>query len=693
ELELGQTTYYFRNSFTIDSGYELSKAKVSLRPIVDDGVIIYINDVEVLRLGMPAGNVSYDTFADRTVGNATYEGPFEVDAPMLRTGKNVVAVEVHQTNANSSDVVFGLEMSTLLPLELDDAPVPVYYTLDGSDPRLEGGAVSSSALLYQGPIEIDDAALVRTSAKSGDEWSAIDEATFYIQSTQDDIAFVRDNLKITEVMYNPPLGSEYEYIELYNASGTDSIALSNLIFSNGIDFRFGTNDVLAPQTYALVTSSANASARAQFRTAYGLSDNVVMFGPYDGRLSNDGEQVELRDNTADASIVQFEYDDEGLWPLAADGAGHSLVPKTDASNMQQDGVLEYAGNWRASTFIGGSPGAADPAMPEGIRLNELLALSAQGDENGDWIEVVNQASFSVSLSGYYLSDSDGDLMKWAIPTQQLGAGALKRFTQEGGFGADESGFALSKDGENLYLSYEPTTPGVGRVVDAIRFQAQEAGKSFGRVFGGDYWASMAPTVETANGAREAQLAFSELMFHPSEAQDASSNENAEFVEIYNASDETVELWNDRGAYRIRGGVDFDIPLGLTLAPKSALVVVGFDPSFNALKQAFFETYGASSTGVQIVGPFEGRLANNTDRVRLEKPQIVAEVDEGTSWVLIDETTYFDQSPWPDDADGSGNSLARVHRDRAGSDPNAWAAKAPTPGSVSDDVGIEAWSIY
>ncbi|MDP8246282.1 MAG: lamin tail domain-containing protein [Candidatus Hinthialibacter antarcticus] len=693
-LQLGRRTYYFRKVFTIETDYDLSEAKATLRPFVDDGAVIYINGAEALRFGMPAGNISYNTFANRTVGNATYEGPFEIDASMLRAGKNVIAIEVHQTNANSSDVVFGLEMSTLLPVQVDDAPVPIYYTLDGSDPRLEGGAISSKAVRYQAPIAINSAAQIRARAKSGDEWSAIDDATFLIQSTQDNIAFIRENLKITEVMYNPPRGSEYEYIELYNASGTDSIALSNLIFSNGIDFRFGTNDVLAPQTYGLLTSSLNLSERAQFRVVYGLSDDAVMFGPFDGRLSNNGEQLELRDNTADASIVQFEYDDEGLWPLAADGAGHSLVPKADASLQQENGVLEYPGNWRASGLIGGSPAADGPTIAEGIQLSEFLALSADGDESGDWIEIANAGSDPISLSGYYLSDSGGDLQKWAIPTQQLGSGSIKIFTQTDDFGAsDETGFGLSKDGESLYLSYQPTTPGVGRVVDALRFQAQEPGVTFGRVIGGSYWASMAPTQNTANTERAAQLSISELMFHPSDAQDASSNENAEFIELYNASDETIALWNDRGAYRIRGGVDFDIPLGLELAPKSTLVVVGFDPSFNALKQAFFETYQESASGKTIAGPFEGRLANNTDRIRLEKPQIVAEAIDLLAWVLIDEITYFDQSPWPDEADGSGMSLERITRDRAGNDPSAWQAKAPTPGEVIDEVGIEAWSLY
>ena len=693
-LQLGQTTYYFRKTLTIDSTSDLSKASAFLSPFVDDGVIIYINGAEALRVGMPDGNVTHNTFASRTVTNASLEGPFVLDLSLLKNGENVIAAEVHQTNANSSDIVFGLVMEMLLPVEDDAQAVPIYYTLDGSDPRLEGGAVSPAALRYQAAIPISSSARIRARAKIGDEWSAIDEANFIVQSTQDDIAFIRENLRITELMYNPPQGSEFEYIELYNASAIDSIALGSLIFSDGIDFRFGANDILPPQTYGLLTSAVDSAQRAQLRAVYGLNNDVVMFGPFDGRLSNDGEHVELRDNTADAAIVQFDYDDEGLWPPAADGAGHSLVPLAEASNKQFENTLEYAGHWRMSTMIGGSPATNDPAPPNSLLLSELLALSVEGDENGDWIEIANVSSDPISLSGYYLSDSDSNLKKWPLPTQQFAAGALKVFTQADDFGSQAgSGFGLSKDGESLYLSYEPDASGVGRVVDAVRFQAQQAGVSYGRVSGGPFWASISPSRSASNTNRLAQISISELMFHPSEAQDATSNENSEFIELYNSTDEALSLWNERGAFRIRGGVNYDLPIGLELPPKGKLLIVGFDPSFNALKLAFFETYQANGAGVEIVGPFEGRLANNTDRIRLQKPQTFAQPDELLAWVLLDEATYFDQAPWPDDADGSGLSLHRARFSQAGNNPNAWQSKAPTPGSVSDEVGIEAWSLY
>ncbi len=693
-LRLGETTYYFRTTFNLDASSDLNEVGAVIAPFVDDGVIIYINGEEAFRIGMPNGDVTHDTFANRTVTNAEFEGPFDLDLSLLKNGENVIAAEVHQTNANSSDIVFGLFVGISRPIDDPTQSVPVYYTLDGSDPRLEGGEISPAAVLYDSPIQISNSTRVRARAKNGDEWSAIDEANFIKQSTQGDLAFIRENLRVTEVMYNPALGSEFEYIEFFNVNETDSIALGSLAFTDGIDFRFSPNDVLPPQTYGLLTSAMDPSQLAQLRETYRLDDDALFFGPYSGRLSNSGEHVELRDQTADAQIVQFEYDDEGLWPIAADGAGHSLTPIAAASLDQMNKMLEYAGNWQASAFIGGSPAAGDSPIQPGIQLSEFLALSLEGDEDGDWIELVNASSEPISLSGYYLSDDDSDLKKWAVPTQQLGAGAFKVFTQADDFGAKgETGFGLGKDGERLYLSYEPDVAGVGRVVDAVRFQAQQPGETYGRVSGGGDWASLGPSAMEPNPARAPQLSISEFMFHPSDAQNASTSDFGEYVEIYNPTNETAPLWNERGPFRIRGGVDFDLPMGVELAPKQALVIVGFDPSIQVLKQAFLETYGAGGVDSVMAGPFQGLLANNSERIRLEKPQTFAQPDEFLAWVLIDETTYFDRAPWPMDADGSGLSLHRTKFSESGNTPVAWSAKTPSPGSVVDEVGIELWSLY
>src|SRR4029079_19832470 len=54
----------------------------------------------------------------------------------------------------------------------------VYYTLDGSDPRLAGGAVSPAAILYGAPVSVVSSTHVRTRSLNGGVGSAMNDATF-----------------------------------------------------------------------------------------------------------------------------------------------------------------------------------------------------------------------------------------------------------------------------------------------------------------------------------------------------------------------------------------------------------------------------------------------------------------------------------------------------------------------------------
>jgi hypothetical protein len=97
-------TTYFRRAFSLSS--IPTSASVSL--VADDGAVVYVNGVEVARDNMPAGTVDYTTLAAGGRWNNAESAVrvFVVPTSALRIGNNVVAVEVHQDSANSSDLSF-----------------------------------------------------------------------------------------------------------------------------------------------------------------------------------------------------------------------------------------------------------------------------------------------------------------------------------------------------------------------------------------------------------------------------------------------------------------------------------------------------------------------------------------------------------------------------------------------------------
>lgn len=116
-------TTYFRNTFNVsDSSLYDSLVFKTLR---DDGAIVYVNGVEAFRMNMPAGAVTASTLALSQISGADESTYFVTKTDnLLRNGLNVIAVEIHQRSATSSDLSFDMEVGfELHPLEATTYPL------------------------------------------------------------------------------------------------------------------------------------------------------------------------------------------------------------------------------------------------------------------------------------------------------------------------------------------------------------------------------------------------------------------------------------------------------------------------------------------------------------------------------------------------------------------------------------------
>src|SRR5262249_34137691 len=104
-------TYYFRRKFTVVDPSKYRNVLARIRR--DDGVVAYINGTEVLRSNMPQGPITYQTFAATALGGSdeTTFFPFTFPATVLQAGENVMAIELHQVSASSSDAELDVELS------------------------------------------------------------------------------------------------------------------------------------------------------------------------------------------------------------------------------------------------------------------------------------------------------------------------------------------------------------------------------------------------------------------------------------------------------------------------------------------------------------------------------------------------------------------------------------------------------
>lgn len=106
-INAGFITTYFRKTFNITSLDDFYRLRIRR----DDGIVIYINGVEVFRDNF---NI-YETIAKTTLAsNAEDDGNVWNEILLKNTGfvvgQNTIAVEIHQVSAGSSDLSFFFEM-------------------------------------------------------------------------------------------------------------------------------------------------------------------------------------------------------------------------------------------------------------------------------------------------------------------------------------------------------------------------------------------------------------------------------------------------------------------------------------------------------------------------------------------------------------------------------------------------------
>ncbi len=109
QLVSGHIGYYFRKIVNITNPSQYSNFTMNIRR--DDGIVVYVNNIEIYRNNMPAGIINYNTVASSTCtddGNAVLT--VSVPNTVFVNGNNTVAAEVHNRSTSSSDITFELAL-------------------------------------------------------------------------------------------------------------------------------------------------------------------------------------------------------------------------------------------------------------------------------------------------------------------------------------------------------------------------------------------------------------------------------------------------------------------------------------------------------------------------------------------------------------------------------------------------------
>lgn len=640
---------YIRIPFSVTNKALISELQLNIK--YDDAFVAYINGTEVARsnnvpnsLTWNSGATTYhdDSLAINYVSFSTNSG-----IESLENGSNILAIHLLNSGISSSDILC--------------IPQLVATIIQGND----------------NGITIQDTVDLRVRSKSGNTWSALNQAIF--SNNQ-----VKENLRITEIMYNPD-APDAEYIELKNI-GTEAINLFLCKFTNGIEFTF-PNTRLNPGEFILVVKN-----QAEFLDSYSANSNSFnIAGEFENgtKLSNGGEKIVLEDASGHI-IHNFTYNDN--YPIT-DGTGFSICINDSSST---DLLLwDDPTSWSPSNTIGGNPGSdhsTNTISYDSIVINEVLAHSDEAIS--DWIELHNTTNTSIDLSDWYLSDDKDQLMKYQIPSGSfIPANGYIVFNQTNHFGTTSTdagkiiGFGLSEHGDSVFLSSGSSTSLSGGYSIKQAFEASINGVTFGRYLPEDSISSAidfipleTPTPGAANSLPIIpKVIIKEIRYNAVDQSDALY----EYIELFNRGSETIALYdplNPSNTWKFTKGIEYTFPEGASIPSGGHILITRTDP------EIFRYLNNIPSTRI-IYGPYSNALDNDKDTIELMMP--ASPETDFVPYVLSERISYSDGSDsagldlWPSEPDTiQAFSLQRISAESYGNTPFNWQGLSLTPNSAN-----------
>ncbi len=239
-------------------------------------------------------------------------------------------------------------------------------------------------------------------------------------------------LVINEINYrSDTVVNKAEFIEIYNNSSLN-IDISGWLLDNGVDFQFPAGSSIGAGKYIVV---------AQDPSAITVPASAKKFGPWDGKLSNKGDEIILRNNTF-VEIDKVKYDSWDEWPSVnfqdteyttfdvRSGCNITNTSKVLSSlqKMHPDLPGKHGGSWKAASP---TPGTANNTSIAAANIPVINRVSKKPNKpnSGEAVNIESEfenlssapGTFSVKLEyqivnpGSYIRKSDpGYATNWTV---------------------------------------------------------------------------------------------------------------------------------------------------------------------------------------------------------------------------------------------------------------------------------------
>jgi hypothetical protein len=628
-------TSYFRKRFVLNNKEKVTAMTMLLK--CDDGAVVYLNGHEICRYNMPAGTINNTTTATNSISGSDENDfhTYPLENTYLVNGNNVIAVEVHQNSASSSDVSFDLSLSAQM------TGTGAYLTTNR-----EYVVTLQSALNVSAVFESDGKCILPSEITN--ELTLNKECSPYVASS--DVNITSSGKLII------PKG-----VEIWMSDGAS-------IYSSGIISAIGTKN----EPVIFRGNPERTSKEWGFISIADVSDTSYFKNVIIEDASRGERPREVAAITAYHSVVKFDsihFDNISANPIASRFSDLTVLNSSFHSNIIGDMVnvtrgkgyianCEFVGNYLPDNDAIDFNGGANSTVKNCI-MRDFFG------NNNDAIDLGERAT-NITLDGMYvhdITDKGVSVGQWSTATISnslftncnLGAGVkdssfatinhctfysvgtpiavYEKIAGRAGGNVTVTNSILSNSYDSTYLcdqyskldiSYSSSDndklPDSKHNIFGNPHFENPTYFDFSLLAGSSCIGSASDGINMGSGMTdtgiEPEVLISSIAYYTQQGTD-----DPEFIGIYNPGSSRVDM----SRYTFKKGITFSFPEGITIGPG----------------ETFYVTSNSSSSfwdgrGVVVFQWESGKLADEGEQIQLTN-------EIGT---MIDEVHYNNKAPWP-----------------------------------------------